>query len=167
MQDKILLSVALGVMVMLAAIAAFTDVRTRRIPNAICAAVFLSGIALHTLAGGHAVLDAAAAAGVVLVVGIPLVTIRAFGAGDIKLFAACAAVAGTHGLPSLLLAVSACGAVLTVIVAIHRRCVVSVVASTLAAAAGRPGRSGLVLPYGVAVAAGAAAYSMRTLFVSQ
>ncbi len=75
--------------------AALLDWRSRRIPNWLTVPGLLSGIALHAvLEGWHGVRFSLAGAGLALIVLLPLVLLRAFGAGDWKLMGAVGAFLG-------------------------------------------------------------------------
>lgn len=75
--------------------AALLDWRSRRIPNWLTVPGLLSGVAVHTiLTGWHGALFALEGAGLALVVLLPLVALRALGAGDWKLMGAVAAFVG-------------------------------------------------------------------------
>jgi prepilin peptidase CpaA len=79
----------------LVVIAAGFDLRTRRIPNWLCAAGFVGGfacqIALYRWMG---VRGAILGAGLALLIYIPLFALRAVGGGDVKLMTAVGAIAG-------------------------------------------------------------------------
>jgi len=79
----------------LAVLAGLFDLRTRRIPNWLCAAGILCGfasqIALFRWIGAR---DAALGAALALVIYIPLFALRAVGGGDVKLMAAVGSLAG-------------------------------------------------------------------------
>jgi prepilin peptidase CpaA len=75
--------------------AALLDLRSRRIPNWLTVPGFLSGIALHTVLNGwHGALFAFEGAALALVLLLPLVSLRALGAGDWKLMGAVGACLG-------------------------------------------------------------------------
>lgn len=75
--------------------AAWIDGRTRRIPNWLTVPGFIAGLAIHLLFGGlQGGLMALEGAGVGLLVLLPLVLLRAFGAGDWKLIGAVGAFLG-------------------------------------------------------------------------
>ncbi len=75
--------------------AAVTDIRWRKIPNALAVTAFLSGFVVNTALGGtDGFLRAAAGAGLALLVYFPLFVLRGMGAGDVKLMAAIGALAG-------------------------------------------------------------------------
>lgn len=75
--------------------AALLDWRSRRIPNWLTVPGLLLGIAVHTvLAGWHGALFALKGAGLALLILLPLVLLRALGAGDWKLMGAVGAFLG-------------------------------------------------------------------------
>lgn len=75
--------------------AALLDWRSRRIPNWLTVPGLLSGIALHAvLEGWHGVRFSLEGMGLALIVLLPLVLLRAFGAGDWKLMGAVGAFLG-------------------------------------------------------------------------
>lgn len=75
--------------------AAWVDGRTRRIPNWLTVSGFLIGVSIHFLLGGrHGVLLALEGAGLGLLILLPLVLLRALGAGDWKLIGAVGAFLG-------------------------------------------------------------------------
>lgn len=82
-------------MMLVAAAAAVTDIRSRRIPNPLAVAGFLAGFALNAAMGGaDGLLRAAAGAGLAMLVYFPLFLLRGMGAGDVKLMMALGAIAG-------------------------------------------------------------------------
>ena len=137
-------------LVILAGLAAsWTDLRKRRIPNALCLLTFLSGIAYAAWSGGWP--DAgnhALHAIIALVVGACLFAARAIGGGDAKFYAAIAAWFAPHDAIWLFVLVSFSGFILLVVWIATRMMT------------GRPIRKqgGGVngLPYGVAIAVGSA-----------
>jgi prepilin peptidase CpaA len=86
-------------------IAAWTDWRTRRIPNWLTVSGFALGIVLHSwITGWRGTLVAIEAAGLGLVILLPLVLMRALGAGDWKLMGALGAITGPQIFLRVLLA---------------------------------------------------------------
>lgn len=84
-------------------IAGWVDWRTRRIPNWLTVSGFLLGIAANSLvAGWQGAKSSAEGAGLALLLLLPLVLLRAFGAGDWKLMGAVGAFLGP-GLTLLVL----------------------------------------------------------------
>lgn len=79
-----------------------TDVRTRKIPNAIPAAVALFGLWLHALGGWDDVGWSVAAGIAALVAGMIPFSLGLLGGGDVKLLAACACVLGFANVLPLL-----------------------------------------------------------------
>jgi prepilin peptidase CpaA len=85
--------------------AAWIDGRTRRIPNWLTVAGFVVGISIHFLFGGwQGGMFALEGAGLGLLVLLPLVLLRALGAGDLKLMGALGAFVGPVMLWFVLLA---------------------------------------------------------------
>jgi len=87
----------------LAVIAAFTDLRSRRIPNWLTAPAAVVGVAVNTAFGGRAGLKASVL-GLLLGLGLllPFVLLRSLGAGDWKLAGALGAFTGPDLLVGLL-----------------------------------------------------------------
>lgn len=86
-------------------IAAWTDWRTRRIPNWLTVTGFAVGIALRLwMTGWRGGLDGIEGAGLGLVILLPLVLMRALGAGDWKLMGALGAITGPQIFLRVLLA---------------------------------------------------------------
>jgi len=79
-------AVALGLAVLLALLAGWTDWRSRRIPNWLTVPGFFIGLTVNTVAGGWLGLKIALlGAGLGLLVLLPFVLVRSLGAGDWKL----------------------------------------------------------------------------------
>src|SRR5215510_11715715 len=76
-------------------LAALQDWRSRRIPNWLTVPGLLSGVIVHALIGGwHGTLFALKGSGLALLLLLPLVILRALGAGDWKLMGAVGAFLG-------------------------------------------------------------------------
>jgi prepilin peptidase CpaA len=145
---------------------AWTDVRTRRIPNVLVLAGLLTALVLRAAWGVSPLLEGLTGAGVALLIGFPLFALRAFGGGDVKFLVACAAFVGLPLLGMSILFAGAFGGLLAVAVILRRR--VGLVAwmrtMELARSAATFGKSGervtldqegaVTAPYGVAIAAG-------------
>lgn len=104
-------------------VAAAFDLRTRRIPNWLCAAGLLAGfasqIALSHWTGAR---DAALGAGLALLIYIPLFALRAVGGGDVKLMAAVGSLAGPSSWIAIFLVTALVGgAIALVMIALKRR----------------------------------------------
>lgn len=102
--------------------AAIFDVRERRIPNKLAGFMFLGGIMLHLAIGGpvQAVWSVLAA----LIGGAAFMIFHlagGMGAGDVKLMAALACVAGIGNVKNLLIATVLIGAICAIVLAIWRR----------------------------------------------
>jgi prepilin peptidase CpaA len=81
--------------VALTLLAAWTDLRTRRIPNWLTVPGFFAGVAVNSFfAGWHGTKVSLEGAGLALAVLLPLVWLRVMGAGDWKLMGAVGALLG-------------------------------------------------------------------------
>jgi len=95
-------------------IAAYGDVRTRRIPNTLALAVAALGLLRLVLAGDPAAaLLGIGAATAIFVIGFLLFWRGMLGGGDVKLMAAAVLLVGASGLSLFLVAMSLCGLVVT------------------------------------------------------
>jgi Flp pilus assembly protein protease CpaA len=153
-------------MVAATTVAAVIDLRSRRIPNAICGALAAVALAAHAFAGPRSFADAALALLLVLAVGLPVHTAGWFGGGDLKLFAACAGAVGLHELSTFTVAVFVAGGALSVVEAVRRRRLRAVLVSTFRTGLGFGPSERLRVPYGVAIAAAALWYSINLLSVN-
>lgn len=85
------------------ALAAYTDVRCRRIPNLLVLAVLTGGLALRAGGGMQAVLQSTVIFIALLAAGSLLFSLRIMGGGDVKFIAAAGAALGwPHVIPFLL-----------------------------------------------------------------
>ncbi len=142
--------------------AAAIDVRTRRIPNALTATVALLGIALHVAHGAIPLLLAIASMCGAFALGALAFSAGWFGGGDVKLIAACCGLIGFPGSVTLVLEILICGALLALITAALRGRLVALVRSTASVALHGTPVDPIVLPYGVAIAAGSVTYVVST-----
>lgn len=157
---------AIGVALVLSAsaIAAYSDVRTRRIPNSLCAGLLACGLFISVFGGWqHAVISVALFAAVFLA-GTLLFSMKLIGGGDVKMLAASAATLGWPGAPWFLLYTILAGGVIGVAIALARgrmRPMLSALkAMVLPMISGLrpavvPSAAGS-MPYGLAIFAGAA-----------
>jgi prepilin peptidase CpaA len=158
--------VALLVMVAAAGVAAIMDLRTNRIPNALTGALAVTALTLHAFGGLHELGDAAITMIAVFLLGTVAFRLRWFGGGDVKLFAGCAAIVGSHGIAPLALDVFIAGGVLVLIDAVRRRRLRSFLSSTAGVATGLAPIGQTSVPYGVAVAAGCLVYTLLPFVAS-
>jgi prepilin peptidase CpaA len=131
--------------------AAVSDIRTRRIPNACVFAMLALFLPWALTDDWPAALSALEAAVIALAVTVALYAFKVLGAGDSKLFAACALFAGMSFLPYLTVATALVGGLIALVM-IASRPQRALVMITLR---GR-GDFGRGVPYGVAIAAGTA-----------
>ena len=111
-------------LVPLAAIITYHDVRYRRIPNLFVLATLIGGLVLNFVFGGlSGVL--ASVAGCALAFGLMLMlhVLGAMGAGDVKLFASIGAVIGAHLVVPTFLVVALTGGVLALVTMVRAGCV--------------------------------------------
>ena len=108
--------VAGALFTLLLLVACVSDVRSRRIPNALVLLLAFSGLAFSLVA--NPILPVAGrafgGAAVGLVIWLPFWMMGKLGAGDVKLFAAAGAWLGPSGAVAGALAAALCGGVLTV-----------------------------------------------------
>jgi prepilin peptidase CpaA len=111
-----MLSVTRGLLVVLLVAAAHWDVRKRRIPNALNAAVLLCGLAGALVGEGFWAVPSGLAAGLLTVVlcWVPWIAGR-IGGGDVKLAGAAAAFVGLRFLCEYLLATALAGGLVAVV----------------------------------------------------
>lgn len=143
--------------------AALQDLRERLIANRFSLALLVLGSAQHvlladgwrhalTLAGG-----ALALAAIVFVVGFVLWRFGGLGGGDVKLLTAAAFLVGADGIGGLLLITALAGGVLALLcVVVPRIHWASMLCWRLAAGGAGAGTTRTAVPYGVAIAIGAA-----------
>lgn len=181
-------SLTIGFLLLLLLAAAWSDIRSRRIPNLLVFPGAMIGLLLHALlpqeTGGLGVLGSLAGLGTGLALLLPLYLLRIMGAGDVKLMAMTGAFLGAQETVVALLFVLLAGGVLALGTALLEgklgvlwRNLNVMLLGTLAGGAmmglpvsGKPGEgvgdapgefpteSAGTLPYGVAIAAGTMAY---------
>lgn len=109
-------SLNIGFLLLLLLVAAWHDIRSRRIPNALVFPGAIAGVLSNALLpqemGGLGVLDSLAGLGVGLVLLLPLYLLRAMAAGDVKLMAMTGAFLGARDAIDALLCVLLAGGVL-------------------------------------------------------
>ena len=143
------LQAACAALAVSAVAAGWSDARHRRIPNWLCAATAIAGLAFAIWANGwHGALGNALHFLIALIAGMALFRMRVFGGGDAKYYAAVAAWFSLQQAVLLLLAVTLSGLVLLVIWFATRRLAGMPIRKT--AGTGMDG-----LPYGIAIGAGA------------
>jgi prepilin peptidase CpaA len=132
-------------------VAAYTDVKSFRIPNTLVAGMASLGIIRLIVLGDPSIaLYTVAASAVLLIIGLALFALGYFGGGDAKLITAAALLVSYNHLFSFLLIMSICGAVLSLVVlAIHKY--LPLYAGPRLATLLPKNR--LAVPYGVAIAA--------------
>lgn len=150
----------------LAAIIAYYDVRYRRIPNAFVIATFIAGVAMNTIFGGlQGTYTSFAGCGLAFILMFMLHIFGAMGAGDVKLFAAIGAVTGAHLVVPTFLIVVLTGGLLAIVSMLRAGIVMSTMHRVLQIFVGMlpgwqmpkfavPADRRYTIPYGVAITLG-------------
>jgi prepilin peptidase CpaA len=171
--EKIVVAALPAALVGLVLVAAWSDLRERRIRNSLTVPAFLLALVLRALPGGATVLDGLAGAGLGLLLMLPFFALSAVGGGDTKLVVAVGAFLGPQALLSALAVAAVVGGAMGVWAAYRARVILPAMfsswsllkyAATLGRAGERPTLASpgvLSIPYGVAVAVGVSA----TLFM--
>lgn len=156
------MTLAIALVLVASFLAAISDLRTRRVPNALVGALFAGGLALNAFSGWQSVLADLAIVAIVIVAGSFAFSLKLIGGGDVKLLAA---AAGTLGYPSggdFLLFTLLCGGVVAVAFSAMRgrlgvtfSNVRAMALPVFAGAAPARPQAGLAMPYAVAIFAGA------------
>lgn len=156
------MTLALAFVLVASLIAAIVDLRTRRLPNALAVALFVSGLALNVFSGWQAAGADLALVAIVIVAGTFAFSLKLIGGGDVKLLAA---AAGTLGYPSgvmfLLFTLVSGGIVAIAFSALSGRLaatfsnVRAMALPVFAGAAPARPQNGLAMPYAVAIFTGA------------
>lgn len=156
------MTVGIALVLVAAAIAAVTDLRTRRVPNALVVCLLVAGFVVSAAAGWWAIAGDAIVTCVAVLAGSVLFSLRLLGGGDVKFFAAAAGVLGYPDVAAFLLYTTVAGGVLALAYAGARgrmtESLAGVRAMALPLLAGAPPAritDGLKMPYAVAIFAGA------------
>jgi prepilin peptidase CpaA len=156
------MNVAAGLVLAASLLAAASDVRTRRIPDALIVALFACGLAVNLFAGWqHALADIAIVLAV-LILGTFAFSFKLIGGGDVKLLAAAAGTLGFPAAGTFLVSTLLCGGIIAVAYSALRgrlrttlTNVQAVALPVFAGAAPAQLQSGTVMPYALAIFAGA------------
>ena len=150
----------------LAAVITYYDVRYRRIPNPFVLATFASGLAMNAiLSGWQGVYTSLAGCGLAFILMFMLHVFGAMGAGDVKLFAAIGAVTGLQLVVPTFLVVVLTGGLLALISVVRSGMVITTMHRVLQIFVGMlpgwqmpkfavPTDRRYTIPYGVAITLG-------------
>jgi len=145
--------------------AAIVDIRTRRIPNALTAAMAVAAIAIHIADGATALLVVVAVMAGSFALGAVAFSAGWFGGGDVKLIAAACGVVSYPLCISLVCFILVAGAVLALAQAVRQRRLGALVRNaSLLATTGVSPEAPTLLPYGVAIAGGSAVLAGAMFF---
>jgi prepilin peptidase CpaA len=154
------MTVATIVLLVATLAAAVTDVRARRIPNALTASTAVIAVGIHLFDGIGPEFAAVTAMVVAFVLGSFAYSAGWFGGGDVKLIAACCGLVGFPAAVPFVLDVLVAGGVLAIVAAAASGRLGALVRSTTAVAMRGAATEKTTLPYGVAIAAGSIAYAL-------
>ena len=150
--------------------AAVIDMRQRRIPNAVCVATAVAGLALaSTGISNVSVASALAGLALGLVMMLPGHVLGATGAGDVKLFAAAGTLLGGGRMTSAFFFVALAGGVLALAIACYRGRLVKTMLMTVQLAVRRGAKREVMAPaehnrfsFGPAIAVGCVIAMLNT-----
>ncbi|HEX8175693.1 MAG TPA: prepilin peptidase [Pyrinomonadaceae bacterium] len=155
-----------ALLIPLAVIIAYYDVKYRRIPNAFVLATLSSGIIINSIFGGlHGAVQSLGGLVLAFILMFMMHVFGAMGAGDVKLFAAIGAVTGAAYVLPMFLIVVLTGGVLAVVSALRAGALGSTFFRVIQILAGLlpgwqmprfavPADKRLTIPYGVAITLG-------------
>ena len=154
-------------LIALVCIAAWSDLRTRKIPNFITVSGAAAALILHTVYGGfYGAMQSLAGAALGLAIFLVLYAAGGMGAGDVKLFSAVGAFAGPYALVTVFVFTGLLGGIAGIVLALCRGRLREMLARTgeLLSDAGRmrwqevrasaTAPNALRLPYGAVIAGG-------------
>jgi prepilin peptidase CpaA len=148
------------------AVAAYGDIRTLRIPNALVGSVAALGVLRLVVIGDpNAAMQTTAATAIVFIVAFLLFWRNLIGAGDAKLIAAAALLVGYNNLLNFLFVMGLCGGLVSLVVLVTQRrsspklarqIPLGDVVGTVATLGQLPAlsKARVAIPYGVAIAGG-------------
>jgi prepilin peptidase CpaA len=114
--------VVLALALVLAAIAGYTDWRSRRIPNWLTVSAALVGVVVNGIVGGWSgVKTSLLGVGLGLAILLPFVLLRSLGAGDWKLAGALGAFVGWQVLTNLLIGSIFVAGIMAMVLVIYKR----------------------------------------------
>lgn len=120
----------LVILVILVAMATFSDIRTRRIPNWLVAAGTVIAVVYHALSPfGEGAIFTLAGLAVGMAILIPLYVLRTMGAGDVKLMGMVGAFVGTAAVINVVLATMVAGGLLALAVTACKRMLPQLIAN--------------------------------------
>jgi prepilin peptidase CpaA len=160
--------IATAALLALVVLASASDLRTRRIPNALTVTGLGIALALRGAVGVEPLISGLAGAAIALAPAVPLVALGGLGGGDAKLLAAVGAFVGPAGLPTTLFMTAVIGGAMGAIAVARRgafgstvtrlRSIVTAPFGLVTEPLPRLGAPGAIaIPYGVAISAGALA----------
>jgi prepilin peptidase CpaA len=169
------MTIALWLVIAAALVAAATDIRTRKIPNALVLALGVASLVAAAADGTVSVLVYLAALVVCVALGTIVHALRLLGGGDVKLLAFSAAALGIHDGLAFLLFVALCGGVAGVLYSLVRGTLPQTLGNVRSmlfslatgTSAGTPVNGTQHLPYALAIFSGAVLLALSKTFVPE
>lgn len=156
------MTIALALVCAASLAAAVSDLRTRRIPNALAVALFFCGFVVNAFAGWHALAADLAITLAVLFLGSIAFALKLIGGGDVKLLAAAAGTLAYPAGPHFILYTLLCGGAVAVVYSAMRGRLAQTFANMrgialplLAGVSPARPQNGTAMPYALAILAGA------------
>lgn len=160
-----MLNVAILATVVIAILCAYSDVRTRRIPNVLTGALVIIALVAHGSRGLPDLFSTLAVMAIVFCVGTLLFSFGWFGGGDVKMLAACCGIAGASGWASVVAYTLIAGGVFSVVEAVRLGRLRSLLRGTILMTTGGVAEKHVTLPYGVAIAAGVSCFALSITLI--
>jgi len=169
------MTIALWLVLAASLAAAVTDIRTRKIPNALVLALGAGSLVAAVATGLIPALSYLAALAICVAIGTIVYSFRLLGGGDVKLLAFSAAALGFHDGLAFVLYVALCGGVAGVLYSLLRGTLPQTLVNVRSmlfcmatgTAAGTPAKGTQHLPYALAIFSGAATLALAKTFVPE
>lgn len=152
-------------LVVITAVCAYCDVRTRRIPNALTGTLAAIALVAHGAHGLPEFFATLAVMAIVFGVGTMLFSFGWFGGGDVKMLTACCGISGPSGWASVVVYTLIAGGIVSLVEAARLGRLRSLMRSTIMLTAGGVAEKTVTLPYALAIAAGADCFALSTTLV--
>ena len=154
---------ALTTLVVGVIVAAYADVRTRRIPNLLSGALAAIALVVGATGGLASISTTVAVMTAMFFVGMLAFKVGWFGGGDVKLLTACCGLAGPTGSVEIIFYTLFAGGILAVVESARQRRLREVLVGVFYSATRKIAPSSrTTVPYGIAIAAGTFAYVLST-----
>lgn len=169
------MTIALWLVLAASLAAAATDIRSRKIPNALVIALTVLALVASAIDGLSSAVAFFCIAVVCIAVGTIVHSMRLLGGGDVKLLAISVAALGVHDGLAFLLYVAVCGGIFGLLYSLLRGTLAQTLVNvrsmlfcfTTGVAPGAPLKGTQHLPYALAIFSGAALLALSKTFVPE